>query len=187
MDKFKILSILEGIIIVVLVVLLINKNNTTEPTLSDKTNDKANTEIKQEQKETKNYIGIYHNSNYNNATKDVNIILYDNNTCEVSIYKNDVHKCDYKVIDKDNIQLIISTYIGFNDARKDKTLANSFVTGWKLAPTKEKCESILKDYKDKNPSQYEDYTECVKVEETHNITLLENGLLYEDRQFSKIK
>ena len=51
MDKFKILSILEGLIIVVLVVLLINKNNTTEPTLSDKTNDKANTEIKQEQKE----------------------------------------------------------------------------------------------------------------------------------------
>lgn len=187
MDKFKILSILEGIIIVVLVVLLINKNNTTEPTLSDKTNDKANTEIKQEQKETKNYIGIYHNSNYNNATKDVNIILYDNNTCEVSIYKNDVHKCDYKVIDKDNIQLIISSYIGFNNSLKDSTLANNFATGWKIAPNKEKCESILNDLKDKNPKYYQDYTECKKVEQTQDIILLNNGLLYENKQFTKIK
>lgn len=186
MEKFKLISIIEGIIIVVLVVLLVlsKSSNNQNKIVSDK-------EVNNRQDKVKDYVGIYHTNNYGYYNRytynEVNITLNDDNTCDVSLYKDSLYACNYEETSKDKINLVISTYIGFNDAKKDKTLANSFVTGWKLAPTKEKCESILKDYKDKNPSQYEDYTECVKVEETHNITLLENGLLYEDRQFSKVK
>lgn len=189
MDKYKIISIIEGIIIIVLVALLVlNKPSTTSQTIKD------NQDASDKSKENKDYIGIYHTNNYgyfNGSTyTEVNITFNSDSTCDLSLYKADIYACNYEEISKDKLNLIISSYIAVNNDYKDNKSGidnNNFVLGWKLGNTKQLCESRLKERKEQSPNAYTEYTECKKVEEKHEITLLNNGLLYENKQFTKIK
>ena len=185
MDKFKILSILEGLIIVVLVVLLIVSRTNTKST-SDK-----DTTINNNSKINKEYIGIYHINNYGyfrggNYT-EVNITLNNDSTCNVSMFDNTLYNCNYEEISKDNLKISISTYIATGDSQKYDEVFSAFTLGWKLSKNKEGCEKILTERKQKYPNHYDEYTRCEKAQQDYDITLLNNGLLFENKQFTKIK
>lgn len=187
MDKYKIISIIEGLIIIVLVIMLVS-NKTNNKSVSDVDKD-----INQETTEkTKDYVGIYHINNYGSFNggnyTEVNITLNDDNTCEFSIYKSDLYNCNYEDKGNDKIKIIFSTYVATGDAQEyNDRVFSALVLGWKLAPNKEGCEQILKDYKEKYPNRYNDYTKCEKAQQDYDITLLNNGLLFENKQFTKIK
>ena len=122
---------------------------------------------------------------YNKTYNEVNITLNEDYTCEFSIYSNKTYNCNYEEIDKDKLNLIISSYVAYQQEPKEGDKVDLSLN-WKLSNTQEGCESELKKYHEQSDA-YNSYIGCTKASISTEITLLNNGLLYYNKQFTKIK
>ena len=183
-DKFKLISVIEGFIIIALIVALVVNGNSNKKELED-TRDKPN--VSDATQKQKSYTGIYHIYNYNKTYNEVNITINNDNTCQISIYKDDIYNCEYEETGEDKLNLIISSYIAVEIPKNEGDLTNNdFTMGWKLSNNKQGCEDKLNEMQSKSDA-YNNYKGCQKATLTKEVILLNSGLLYENRQFNKIK
>lgn len=177
MDKYKIISIIEGLIIIVLVVILVS-NKINNKSVSD-----VNKTINQEQTEkTKNYIGIYHTDNYNKTYSDVNFIINSDNTCSFTIFNDNLVNCTYK---EDKQDKLILTFTGYTYSNKGDNYINS--ASLSNGATKEVCLDALKKAKEQTPTWYEGIEDCHKITQDIELTFINNGVMYANKPFYKIK
>lgn len=170
-NKLKIISIVEGIIIIVLVVLLITSNTGKEKN--------SNTETKVNNTKANEYVGIYHTTNYNKNLDEVNITLNKDFTCSFSAYNSRPYKCNYEELEEDKIKIVFK---GFSF---EERLAGFFN---RMGATKEECENRLKELQETQPGQgYDVYKNCKEYTEEHEATITTDGLLYENKLYYKIK
>lgn len=155
-----IIGVLTTIIVILLVIIFI---------LLNKDNNKSDTP-KIDNKEVKQAVGIYHNSNWNKH--DVTLQLNDDMTCK---YPNSSDICKWTISDNE-ITITLSNYnIKYDNENKDLYI---------MYGTKEKCEEDLNKNKEKynliNPR-------CEKVERgTHKATLISSGVLLHDHVFNRV-
>ena len=174
-EKFKIVSILEGIIIIVLIVLLVSTTRANKRTIESKNNYDAT-----EEKEPVNkFVGIYHATNYNKTYNEVNITLNKDYSCKFSVYDTSPYNCSYEVLDNDKVKITFKAW----------AFAESLAGFYnRRGTTKEECLNKLKELQEKLAGQgYEKYSTCKEYTEEHEATLTNGGLLYEEKLYYKIK
>lgn len=149
-----IIGALVGIIVILLVIIII---------LSDKPS--------QTDKDLKQAVGIYHNSNWNNH--DATLQLNNDMTCK---YPNSNDICNWKISDN-KIIITLEVYVINCDVNDHLNIFNQYAT-------KESCNKDLETYKKEydltNPR-------CEKQDRgTHEANLINNGILLHDHVFIKI-
>ena len=178
-DKYKLFSVIEGVIIIVLLIGLIISISNNKKDLTDTKDNKGTSDTTKQ--EVKPYVGIYHTNYYNTNKREVNITLNNDNTCEVSLYSKDVYSCTYEEINEDKINLKITTYLARLKGQQDGEY-----WGPGLANNMQECEDKLKELQQKD-KEYNIYEGCIENPLTKEITLVNNGLLFNNVQFYKIK
>ena len=175
-DKFKVVSILEGVIIIILLVVLISTTKGSKTTLEP---NSTNNNTKEEQEPVNEFVGIYHATNYNKTYNEVNITLNKDYSCKFSVYDTSPYNCSYEVLDNDKVKITFRAWAfaeslgGFYNRR---------------GTTKEECLNKLKELQEKLAGQgYENYKTCEEYTEEHEATLTNGGLLYEEKLYYKIK
>lgn len=157
----KIVYFLSVIIVLLLVIIIIQWLKINELSVNRQNVNSSEDEIKK-------YVGIYHTSYYghNNTLMEFSIKLQEDGTCEFHSTSN----CNWKLESKDLLSITTYTYEGYD---KD---GNHRASGSK---TKEKCEEGM--------TSINAIGECKKVDEKHNLDIVNSGLMYNDRIYNKIK
>ena len=136
-------------------------------------NNKTNSNINNASNIEKKYVGIYH-ATYSNGTQ-ANITIKEDNTCEFPNYgNNDYANCKYEEEKDDKLKITISYYVP----------KYSFENGYTSQPwgnTKEKCNEKIQNEHDFEKNS------CKEIIKEFEITLVNNGLLYQEIQYTKIK
>ena len=172
-EKFKIVSILEGVIIIILLVVLISTTKGSKTTLEP---NSTNNNTKEEQEPVNEFVGIYHTTNYNKTYNEVNITLNKDYSCKFSVYDISPYNCNYEVLDNDKVKITFKAW----------AFAGGFY--YRKGTTKEECENVLKELQEKtNGLGYEEYSTCEEYTIEKEATLTNGGLLYEEKLYYKIK
>lgn len=163
----KIICILSAIIIVLLIVTIIQGMRIKE--LSKTDSKEKDTSVVNE--DSKKYAGIYHANYYSTSGKmmDENIRLNEDSSCKLLYSTN----CTWKI--KSEKVLSVTTYTFVGGVVEENGVKTTRVFGMK---TKEECEKTMVDLNTEGS--------CEKLDEEHNLDVVNGGIMYNDRVYNKI-